>query len=103
MKSDGAYIGMLKIYREELDKYSSEMIEKPLDHLCDLAGRCASSDSLVGRKLGVAMEMIGEVFSVGEGEVKRMIRDHRKDMPENAPKEVKRRRRTRAASIGVLR
>jgi hypothetical protein len=91
--------GMLKIYREEPDKYSSELVEKPLDHLCDLAGRCASSDPLVGRELGVAMELIGEVFSVGEGEVKRMIkermerkgmiRDRRRELPETAPKEIK--------------
>lgn len=95
-----AYIfGMLKIYREEPDKYSSELVEKPLDHLCDLAGRCASSDPLVGRELGVAMELIGEVFSVGGEEVKRMIkermerkgmiRDRRKDLQENAPEEIK--------------
>ena len=60
--------GMLKIYREEPDKYSSELVVTPLDHLCDLAGRCASSDPLVGRELEVAMELIGEVFSVGEDE-----------------------------------
>ncbi len=91
--------GMLKIYREVPDKYSSELVEKPLDHLCDLAGRCASSDPLVGRELEVAMELISEVFSVGEGEVKRMIkermerkgmiRDRRKELPENAPEEMK--------------
>jgi hypothetical protein len=95
-----AYIfGMLKIYREEPDKYSSELVEKPLDHLCDLASRCASSDPLVGRELGVAMELIGEVFSVGGEEVKRiikermerkgMIKDRRKDLQENAPEEIK--------------
>ncbi|TFH51319.1 MAG: hypothetical protein E4G89_02165 [Methanothrix sp.] len=91
--------GMLKIYREVPDKYSSELVEKPLDHLCDLAGRCASSDPLVGRELEVAMELIREVFSVGEGEVKRMIkermerkgiiRDRRKELPENAREEMK--------------
>ena len=85
--------GMLKIYREEPDKYSSELVVTPLDHLCDLAGRCASSDPLVGRELEVAMELIGEVFSVGEDEVRRMIkermerkgliRDRIKDQPEN--------------------
>jgi len=67
--------GMLKIYREEPDKYSSELVEKPLDHLSDLAGRCASGDPLVGRELDVAMELIGEVFSVGGDEVKRMIKE----------------------------
>ncbi|MFA6371267.1 MAG: hypothetical protein WCW68_01445 [Methanothrix sp.] len=92
--------GMLKIYREEPDKYSSELVEKPLDHLSDLAGRCASSDPLVGRELDVAMELIGEVFSVGESEVKRMIkermarrgmiREFRKELPENAQDDTER-------------
>jgi len=91
--------GMLKIYREEPDKYSSELVEKPLDHLSDLAGRCASGDPQVGRELDVAMELIGEVFSVGEDEVKRMIkermarrgmiREFRKELTENAPEESK--------------
>jgi hypothetical protein len=91
--------GMLKIYREEPDKYSSELVEKPLDHLSDLAGRCASGDPLVGRELDVAMELIGEVFSVGGDEVRRMIkermarrgmiRDRRNELLENAPAEIK--------------
>ncbi|OPY49913.1 MAG: hypothetical protein A4E49_02995 [Methanosaeta sp. PtaU1.Bin112] len=67
--------GMLKIYREEPDKYSSELVERPLDHLSDLAGRCASSDPQVGRELDVAMELLGEVFSVRRDEVMRMIKD----------------------------
>ncbi|HUS75637.1 MAG TPA: hypothetical protein VMY43_06470 [Methanothrix sp.] len=91
--------GMLKIYREVPDKYSSELVVKPLDHLIDLTGRSASSDPLVGRELEVAMELIGEVFSVGGDEVKRMIkermarrgmiRDRRKELPENAQEEIK--------------
>jgi hypothetical protein len=91
--------GMLKIYREVPDKYSSELVEKPLDHLCDLAGRCASSDPLVGRELDVAMELIGEVFSVGGDEVRRMIkermerkgmiRDRRKELPGNVPENAR--------------
>jgi len=91
--------GMLKIYREEPDRYSSELVEKPLDHLCDLAGRCASGDPLVGRELDVAMQLIGEVFSVGGDEVKRMIkermarkgmiREFRKEVPENIPGKIK--------------
>ena len=91
--------GMLKIYREEPDKYSSELVEKPLDHLSDLAGRSACGDPLVGRELDVAMELIGEVFSVGGDEVRRMIkermtrrgmiRDRRNELPENAPPEIK--------------
>ena len=67
--------GMLKIYKEEPDKYSSDLVEKPLDHLCDLAGKSVGGDPLIGRELVVAMELIGEVFSVGGDEVKRMIKD----------------------------
>jgi hypothetical protein len=90
--------GMLKIYREEPDRYSSELVDKPLDHLSDLAGRGASGDPQVGRELDVAMELLGEVFSVRRDEVMRMIkermakkgmiRDHRKQLPENAPQET---------------
>ncbi len=65
--------GMLLIYKQEPDKYSSELVENPLDHLCELAGRSNENDSLVGRELEVAKELIAEVFSVGEDEVKRMI------------------------------
>jgi hypothetical protein len=101
--------GMLKIYREEPDKYSSELVEKPLDHLNDLAGRCASGDPLVGRELDVAMELLGEVFSVGGDEVKRMIkermarrgmiREYRKESPETVPQEIKiKPKRARAAA-----
>jgi hypothetical protein len=90
---------MLKIYREEPDRYSSELVDKPLDRLCDQASRSAKVDSVVSRELDVAMELIGEVFSVGAVEVKRMIkermarkgmiRDHRSEQPEIAAREAK--------------
>lgn len=67
--------GMLKIYKQEPDKYSSELVAKPLDHLQKLAARSSGSDPLVGRELDVARELIGEVFSVGGDEVKRMIKE----------------------------
>jgi len=67
--------GMLKIYKEEPDKYSSELVEKPLERLSNLAGKSSGSDPLLGRELEVAMELIGEVFSVGGDEVKRMIKE----------------------------
>ncbi len=67
--------GMLKIYKQEPDKYSSELVAKPLDHLQKLAARSAGCDPLVGRELEVARELIGEVFSVGGDEVKRMIKE----------------------------
>ena len=101
--------GMLKIYREEPDKYSSELVDKPLDHLNDLAGRCASGDPQVGRELDVAMELLGDVFSVGGDEVRRMIKErmarrgmiqeYRKDSLETAPQEMKiKPKRDRAAA-----
>lgn len=87
--------GMLKIYKEEQDRYSSELVDKPLDHLCRLAGRSSASDPLIGRELEVARELISEVFSVGSDEVrlmikermarKGMIRDRRRAEPEDKP------------------
>jgi len=67
--------GMLKIYKEEQDRYSSELVDKPLDHLCRLAGRSHASDPLIGRELEVAKELIAEVFSVGSDEVRLMIKE----------------------------
>ncbi|HPT37431.1 MAG TPA: hypothetical protein PLZ44_03970 [Methanothrix sp.] len=81
---------MLKIYREEADRYSSELVDRPLDRLIDLMGRSAGSDPLVGRELDVAMQLIGEVFSVGRDEVKRMIKERmtRKGMIRDRRKEM---------------
>jgi len=89
--------GMLKIYKEEQDRYSSQLVDKPLDHLCRLAGRSSASDPLIGRELEVAKELISEVFSVGGDEVrmmikermvrKGMIRDRRRTSPEEKPEE----------------
>ncbi len=67
--------GMLKIYKEEEDRYSSELVDKPLDHLTSLAGRSYASDPLIGRELEVAKELIAEVFSVGGDEVRMMIKE----------------------------
>jgi hypothetical protein len=54
---------------------------------------------MLGRELDVAMELIGEVFSVGGDEAKRMIkermerrgmiRERRKDLRDNVPEEIK--------------
>ena len=89
--------GMLKIYKEEQARYSSELVDKPLDHLCRLAGRSSASDPLIGRELEVAKELISEVFSVGGDEVrmmikermvrKGMIRDRRRASPEEKTEE----------------
>jgi hypothetical protein len=67
--------GMLKIYKEESDKYSSELAEKPLDRLGDLASRSERCDPVAERELEVAMELIGEVFNVGGDEVRKMIKE----------------------------
>jgi hypothetical protein len=98
---------MLKIYKEEPDKYSSQLVDKPLDHLCDLAGKSSASDQLTGRELEVARELIAEVFSVGGDEVKRMIKermarkgmikDRKKDLWENKPEDSKKETKTDAA------
>jgi hypothetical protein len=90
---------MLRIFKDEPERYSSRLVDRPLDRLCLLAGRGSSSDPMLGRELDAAMELIGEVFSVGGDEVRRMIkermerkgmiRDRRKELPENAPEEMK--------------
>lgn len=66
---------MLKIYKEESDKYSSELAEKPLERLSDLAARSEKCDPVAERELEVAMELIGEVFNVGGDEVRKMIKE----------------------------
>ena len=66
---------MLKIYKEESDKYSSELAEKPLERLSDLTARSEKCDPVAERELEVAMELIGEVFNVGGDEVRKMIKE----------------------------
>lgn len=66
---------MLKIYKEESDKYSSELAEKPLERLGSLASRSEKCDPVAERELEVAMELIGEVFNVGGDEVRKMIKE----------------------------
>lgn len=103
--------GMLKIYKEEQDRYSSQLVDKPLDHLCRLAGRSSASDPLIGRELEVAKELISEVFSVGGDEVrmmikermvrKGMIRDRRRASPEEKPEEKAKVEKKEGAKVQV--
>ncbi len=103
--------GMLRIYKEEQDKYSSELLEKPLDHLCRLAGRSSTSDPLIGRELEVAKELIAEVFSVGSDEVrlmikermarKGMIRDRKRASPEEKTEGKAKGKKMKEAEAGV--
>lgn len=66
---------MLRIFQEKPQRYTSRLVDRPLERLCLLAGRASSADPMLGRELDAAMELIGEVFSVGADEVKRMIKE----------------------------
>ena len=66
---------MLRIFQEKPQRYSSELVDRPLERLCLLAGRNSGADPMLGRELDAAMELIGEVFSVGADEVRRMIKE----------------------------
>lgn len=66
---------MLKIYQEESDKYSSELIDKPLDNLSDAALKSDHGDTAIERELEVAMELISEVFNIGGSEVRKMVKE----------------------------
>jgi len=66
---------MLKIYKAQEDKFSSELWEKPLDRLSSLATKAEGKDLVVERELEVAMELIGEVFNVSGDEVRKMIKE----------------------------
>ncbi|MFB3766312.1 MAG: hypothetical protein ACE14P_13835 [Methanotrichaceae archaeon] len=66
---------MLKIYKEEPDRYSSELIDRPLDSLFETASKSDHGDTAVERELEVAMELIGEVFNIGSSEVRKMVKE----------------------------
>jgi hypothetical protein len=66
---------MLKIYKEDSDKYSSELIERPLDGLSDISSKTERGHPAVERELEVAMALIGEVFNIGGKEVRKMIKE----------------------------
>ena len=66
---------MLKISKKEPDKYSSEMVEKPLERLSGLTTKSEKGDPMVERELEVALELIGEVFNVGGDEVRKLIKE----------------------------
>ena len=66
---------MLQVSRRknDEDRFTSQLIERPLDHLlCRLAGD-PSIDPHAERERQAAFELLGEVFGVDEGEVKAMI------------------------------
>ena len=66
---------MLKISKVEPDKYSSEMVEKPLERLSGLTTKSEKGDPMVERELEVALELIGEVFNIGGDEVRKLIKE----------------------------
>jgi hypothetical protein len=67
---------MLRIEKDQDEKFSSELLEKPLDWLVSDIELTADAgfDPILERKLEVAMELIGEVFNLENSEVKDMIR-----------------------------
>jgi hypothetical protein len=93
---------MLKIYKEESDKYSSELAEKPLERLSELASKSEKCDPVAERELEVAMELIGEVFNVGGDEVRKMIKERmaRKGMIKDT-RAVKKRSPKKRAKKGI--
>ena len=66
---------MLKISKKEPDKYSSEMVDKPLERLSGLTTKSDRGDPMVERELEVALELIGEVFNIRGDEVKKLIKE----------------------------
>jgi len=66
---------MLKIYKGQEDRFSSELWENPLDRLSSLATKAEGRDLVVERELEVAMELIEEVFNVSGDEVRKMIKE----------------------------
>jgi hypothetical protein len=66
---------MLKISKKESDKYTSEMTEKPLERLSELATKSERGDPMVERELEAALELIGEVFNIGGDEVRKLIKE----------------------------
>jgi hypothetical protein len=87
---------MLKIYKGEDESYSSELVDRPLDHLYDLSAQSSGGDPMVERELSAAVELIGEVFNLGPDEVRKMIKDRMvrrgtaRPLPKEAQKEAKR-------------
>lgn len=66
---------MLKISKVEQDKYSSEMVDKPLERLSGLTTKSEKGDPMVERELEVALDLIAEVFNIGGDEVRTLIKE----------------------------
>jgi hypothetical protein len=65
---------MLQIRKDEGEKFSSELVEKPLDHLNEIASRSSKGDHSTKRELEVALELISEVFGIEGDDAQEMIR-----------------------------
>lgn len=68
---------MLRVGRKkgEEERYTSEMVEMPLDRLLDETRATeARVDPIVEKELEVALELIGEVFNIGEEDARAMVR-----------------------------
>jgi len=97
---------MLKIYTTDSDQFSSEMVDKPLDRLNDSAVRSERGNPAVERELEVALELIGEVFNIGDVEARKMIKDRmarrglleKKESPKKGEEEMPKPKRSSAKS-----
>lgn len=65
---------MLRIRKDDGEKFSSELVEKPLDHLNEIASRSSKGDHSTKRELEVALELISEVFGIDGDDAQEMIR-----------------------------
>jgi hypothetical protein len=56
------------------DKFSSELVERPLEKLSEAALRSDKGDHSAKRELAVALDLISEVFSISGPDAKEMVR-----------------------------
>ncbi len=68
------HIFSMLLIRQDKEKFSSELVEKPLDRLNDLSSKSDRGDHSAKRELSVALELISEVFGIGSSEAKEMVR-----------------------------
>jgi hypothetical protein len=69
---------MLRVSRRKDDeeRFTSEMVDKPLEALISQAVTVSQGgDPMMERERQAAFELLGEVFNIGEDEVKGMIRE----------------------------
>jgi len=67
---------MLQVKKDEGSKFSSNLVDRPLDRLLSKTENAAlEMDPLVERELEVALELLGEVFNVDQMEARAMVQE----------------------------